>query len=217
MRSIEDDRTTRAVIRDEALRLFAAHGVAAVSLRQIAAAARVSPGLVVHHFGSKEGLRTMVDQHVVATFEAMLGELAGPEASQMFDANATPSVVDAIVSHLPPDSPLPAYLRHLLVGDTDAGRQIFGRLFEASTAAVAAMAQAGLASPGADPPVRAAFLLANDLAVFLLRDRITEVIGTDPLSREGMTRWAGEVLAVYAAGIGSGPAAPGTAKGGPTP
>ena len=56
MRSTRDDRTTRAVIRDEALALFAAEGPAGVSLRRVAAAAGVAPGLIVHHFGSKEGL-----------------------------------------------------------------------------------------------------------------------------------------------------------------
>ncbi len=48
--------TAREVVRDEGLRLFVAHGPDAVTVRQIAAAAGVSPALVVHHFGSKEGL-----------------------------------------------------------------------------------------------------------------------------------------------------------------
>ena len=52
MRSAPDDRTARAVIRDEALRLFAERGPDAVSVRQITAATGVSSGLVSHHFGS---------------------------------------------------------------------------------------------------------------------------------------------------------------------
>ena len=39
MRSIPEDRTTRALIRDEALGLFAAHGPDSVTVRQIATAA----------------------------------------------------------------------------------------------------------------------------------------------------------------------------------
>jgi tetracycline repressor-like protein len=38
-----------------ASRLFAAHSPDAVTVRPIATAAGVSPALVVHHFGSKEG------------------------------------------------------------------------------------------------------------------------------------------------------------------
>jgi AcrR family transcriptional regulator len=50
-------------------RLFAAHGPDAVTVRQIATAAGLSPALVVHHFGSKEGLREGAALHVPALFE----------------------------------------------------------------------------------------------------------------------------------------------------
>lgn len=207
MRSTDGDRTTRAVIRDEALRLFAAHGPDAVTVRQIAGAARVSPGLVVHHFGSKEGLREAVDQYVLAAFEAMLGEMTGEGAPDLFDTAATGSLAEMMSLHLPPGSPIPAYLRRLLLTDGDAGRQLFRRLYDTSRAVLNALTAAGLASPGQDPAVRAAFLLANDLAVLLLRDHIADVLGVDPLSRQGLTRWASEVLTVYAAGLGA-PATP---------
>jgi hypothetical protein len=48
-------------------------------------------------------------------------------------------------------------------------------------------------------------LLVNDLALLLLRDHLTEVLGTDPLSGPGMTRWAGEVLTIYGAGLLAAP------------
>ena len=62
-----------------------------------------------------------------------------------------------------------------------------------------------MASPGRDPAVRAAVLLANDLAVLLLQDRLAAVLGFDPLSAEGMARWGSELLAIYAAGLPAGP------------
>ncbi|MFL6111007.1 MAG: TetR/AcrR family transcriptional regulator [Catenulispora sp.] len=201
MRSVTDDRTARAVIRDEALRLFAAHGPDAVSVRQIAAAAGVSAALVVHHFGSKEALREVIDQHVLETFDAVLAEMTGEQAPDLYDPAATGSLVEAVLRHLPPDSPMPAYLRRMLLTDSAAGKELFGRLFTVSQGMLAALSEAGLATPGADPAVRAAFLMANDLAVLLLRDRLTEALGVDPLSREGMARWAAEMLAVYATGL----------------
>src|SRR6266702_2503243 len=115
-------------------------------------------------------------------------------------------LVEAMVAHLPPGSPVPAYLRRLLLADGDAGRQLFRRMYEISTMLVDSLVKAGLAAPGADPAVRVAFLMANDLAVLLLREHLADVLGVDPLSGEGMARWAREMLAIYAAGL---PAAPG--------
>ena len=206
MRSAPDDRTARAIIRDEALRLFAARGPDVVTVRQIAAAAGVSPALIVHHFGSKEGLREVVDHHVLGLFEAMLTEMTAEDAPDLYDPAATGSLAEAIVGHLPPGSPVPAYLRRLLLSDGDAGRQLFRRLYQMSAALMSTLVDAGLADPGADPAVRAAFLMTNDLAVLLLRDHLADVLGVDPLSGEGMARWAREVLAIYAAGLPAPPA-----------
>ena len=200
--SAPDDRTARAVIRDEALRLFAERGADAVSVRQIAAAARVSPGLVIHHFGSKDGLREAVDAHVLAMFEAMLGELTTPD---LYDPGAAGSLAEAVMRHLPPDSPVPAYLRRLLLSGGDPGREVFRRLYEGSRTALDAMSEAGLAARGADPAVRAAILMSNDLAVLLLREQLADVLGTDPLSAAGMARWGRETLAIYGAGLMAAP------------
>jgi TetR/AcrR family transcriptional regulator, regulator of cefoperazone and chloramphenicol sensitivity len=69
------------------------------------------------------------------------------------------------------------------------------------TALMDVLVEAGLASAGADPAARAAFLMANDLVVLLLRDHLSDMLGVDLLSGKGMTRWAREVLAIYAAGL----------------
>ena len=149
MRSVPaDDRTARAIIRDEALRLFAARGPDGVTVRQIAVAAGVSPGLVLHHFGSKEGLRQAVDEHVLGLFDQMLGEMTGEHAADLYDPAASGSVAEAVVRHLPADSPLPEYLRRLLLADGGAGRELFRRLFRLSAATLDVLAAAGMAAPG---------------------------------------------------------------------
>ncbi len=43
---------------------------------------------------------------------------------------------------------------------------------------------AGVVRPAADPSVRAAFLMINDLAALLLRDHVTAVLGVEPLTPE---------------------------------
>src|SRR5258706_10263986 len=78
MRSVvvpDSDLTTKARIREAAMERFAADGVAATSLRAVARAAGVSPGLVVHHYGSKAGLIRAVDEAVVRRVNATLSEV----------------------------------------------------------------------------------------------------------------------------------------------
>src|SRR6059036_3345275 len=72
---LESDLTAKARIRGAAMKLFAAEGVAASSLRAVARAAGVSPGLVVHHFGSKQGLVRAVDEAALMRINLALSEV----------------------------------------------------------------------------------------------------------------------------------------------
>lgn len=74
------------------------------------------------------------------------------------------------------------------------GSALFARLHALSRDGLAA---AGLADAGEDTDVRAAVLLVNDLPMLILRERIDEVLGVDPLSEAGMRRWGAEVLSRY--------------------
>jgi AcrR family transcriptional regulator len=202
------DLTARATIRNEALRLFAEHGPDAVSLRQIAAAAGVSPALVVHHFGSKDGLRTAVDDYASGVFDTLLADVTpGGDAPDDADPAVMPrarhgeSIAAAIGRALPPDSPLPAYLRRLLLSGDPVGANLFRRWHAATVHLLTVLADQGLLAPHDDTPLRAALLLANDLAMILLRDPIHEVLGIDPLTPDGLRRWAGEVTALYTTGL----------------
>ena len=58
------DLSSRARIRDAAINRYATDGLSA-PVRRIAEDASVSPGLVIHHFGSVDGLRQTCDQHVL--------------------------------------------------------------------------------------------------------------------------------------------------------
>src|SRR5665647_3844195 len=73
MRSAPEDLTARARIRDAAVGRFGRDGFGA-SIRTIAADADVSPGLVMHHFGSKDALRAECDAYVRETIRIVKTE-----------------------------------------------------------------------------------------------------------------------------------------------
>lgn len=114
-----------------------------------------------------------------------------------------PILAEMVAANLSAGSAIPAYLGRMLVTGGPVGSALFRRLHEVSRDALARMTAAGMASAGADPEVRAAFLLVSDLAVVILRDRLREALDVDPLSAGGMRRWGAEVLSVYRDGIGA--------------
>ncbi|GIG53862.1 TetR/AcrR family transcriptional regulator [Demequina activiva] len=189
----------RERIVDAALRLFAERGHDAVSVRDIAAAANVSVGLIAHHFGSKDGLRREVDAQVIGLFDGMtdpaLAATSGPAA------HVADGFAGMLLQQLPPGSPIPAYLRRLLLSGDPAGRALFQRWYTLSTSLLEGMTAAGAARASADPEARAAFLMVNDLAMILLHEHIASAIGTDPLEPDGAARWAAGAVDAYTHGI----------------
>ena len=59
-----EDLTARARIREAALEHFADEGYERATIRAIAQTAGVSPGLLRHHYGSKDALRVACDEYV---------------------------------------------------------------------------------------------------------------------------------------------------------
>ncbi len=81
-------------IRLEAMRIFADVGFEGASIRRIAEAADVSPALVMHHYGSKEGLRTACDEYARSATRESLGRIVSlmsgtqPATRAVFDQPA---------------------------------------------------------------------------------------------------------------------------------
>jgi AcrR family transcriptional regulator len=195
MRSV--DLRASATIREEAMRLFAARGVAGVSIRDVAEAAGVSSSLVMHHFKSKDGLKAAVDSRVRATMVDLLDQFGtGAESG-----GTTASLAAAMADQLENDPYLPGYLRRLLIDGGPAAQELFRDLFDATAAMLTGLEAAGVVRPSVDAPVRAAFLLVNDLAVILLREPVQAVLGVDPLGPVGLDRWSRTLMDTYSRGV----------------
>src|SRR5690606_4981260 len=104
-------RTTRARIRDAALARFAAEGVGKATIKAIAADAGVSAQLVVHHFGSKDGLAGACDEYVRDKIreQKQSAMAAGPAAADLFqtlrDRQDDGAVLAYLARRLVDDSP----------------------------------------------------------------------------------------------------------------
>ncbi len=111
-----------------AMKLFGERGFDGVSVRDIAADANVSVGLIKHHYGSKEGLRQAVDEYFISRFEAFYGndeqhveDLSGPEFL---------STVDSWVASVADEWPVfSRYFRRALLEETQWGAALFERYY----------------------------------------------------------------------------------------
>jgi len=181
---LESDLTGRARIRDAAMELFGAEGVAATSLRAVARAAGVSPGLIVHHFGSKEGLIRAVDEAVLARIELALSEvpIEGAEA-ELIEGRA-----EVVAAFLRGQPALCDYLGRALSERTEASAELFHRLF-ASAARDERLVSAGVLRSETDPFWRAMHQVILVVGPLLIRPLIERELGGDLLDEDNMRRW----------------------------
>jgi AcrR family transcriptional regulator len=130
------DLTAKARIRNKALELFALHGEEGTSMRDIAAGAGVTVGLIVHHFGTKDRLRHEVDLYVVEQFAEAIAAVPTDSAPRDVGRRRDQAVADMLASQPlvvtyvrraalglnGPDSDLMTRLTQLAIDETDKAR-----------------------------------------------------------------------------------------------
>jgi AcrR family transcriptional regulator len=182
--ALDSDLTAKARIRDSAMELFAAEGVAASSLRAVARTAGVSPGLVVHHFGSKDGLIRAVDEAVLTRINLALSEVPiEGSAAEMIEQRA-----EIVAAFLRGQPALCDYLGRALSERTEASAELFHRLFSFA-ARDGRLVSAGLLRADSDPFWRAMHQVILVVGPLLLRPLIERELGGELLAEENLARW----------------------------
>lgn len=188
-----DDRTAQARIRDAAISRFAEGGVPATTIREIAAAADVSPALVIHHFGSKDGLRVACDQYVVALIGHRKREAAaaGPgldPLGALREAEAGP--------------PILRYLARTLVDGSPHVSTLVDELVDDAVEYMAEGERTGLLKATDQPRERATVLVIWQLGALVLHEHVARLLGADLTEgAEGMIRWALPAAEVLSRGV----------------
>jgi len=186
------DLTARARIRDAALAHFAADGFERATVRNIAADADVSPGLVLHHFGSKDALRAACDEYVVTTIaENIEPWLQRPDIG---DHPASVAELFASFTHLV------GYVRRALVEGGSHTDQLVDRFVDITEAILGEAEERGGVRPSQDPRARAATVVLWDLVTVVLGGHLARALGeTD--QHEVMLRYGRFAFEIYSHGM----------------
>jgi len=153
-----DDLTATARIRDSAIEQFGQHGFS-VGLRTIAEAAGVSAALVIHHFGSKDGLRKACDDYV---------------AEQVRDAKSEsirttdPAAWFAQMAEIESYAPMMAYLVRSLQSGNELAKDFWRQMIDNAEVYIEEGVRAGTIRPSRDPHARAMYLGMASGGGFLL-------------------------------------------------
>ncbi len=152
------DLTAAARIRDAAIEQFGERGFD-VGLRAIADAAGVSAALVIHHFGSKDGLRQACDDYIAEEIRS-----GKSDAMQTTD----PATWFAQLAEIESYAPLMAYLVRSMQTGGDLAKALWQKMIDDAEAYLDDGVRTGLLKPSRDPRARAKYLSMTGGGGFLL-------------------------------------------------
>ena len=178
-----EDLTARARIREAALEHFAEEGYERATIRRIAQTAGVSPGLLRHHYGSKDALRHACDDHVsevLHRFNAQILEdpsrsAVGRQTSQRIGRYVTRALADGSASV----------------------NVVFDEMVTMTEQWLARSDKARSDAPTIDRRIRAALVTAMKVGIPLLHDHVSRVLGTDMFEPEGDRLVALALIDIY--------------------
>jgi AcrR family transcriptional regulator len=181
-------------IRDAAIELFGRTGFAGTTVRAIAARAGVSPALIMHHFGTKDGLIGHCDTYVLTRIERLRGDFLRGET--------TIDTVTGYLAERPEVLPMTRYLSQALVAGGERSGRVFGRMIDVARSNLETGIEVGRIRPVDDLDVRAAVLASWNAAVIMLGDAIAARLGgTDILDPAIVDRLQTTVMDIYTRGL----------------
>ena len=172
MRSVAEDLTTRARIRDAAIGLFGRDGFARATVRAVAAIAGVSPALVIHHFGSKAGLREACDKHVLTQ--------TATQGRDKSDPDSTGHLIQDYLNHPDQYADEIAYIRRSLGDESEAGDAFFDAVVRQTQEIIEAGIAAGTIREFDDVRSTAVVIASNSLAMLMLGRHLSRALDVAP-------------------------------------
>lgn len=191
-----EERSTAAKIRDAAIECFATEGINGTTARKVAALAGVSPGSVINHFGSMEGLRQACDRYLLTVTRDRKQEAmaAGPN----FD------ILSAL--RVEGNAHLLAYLAVVLSDEAPAVAELVDEMVADAEAYLAQGVETGMLKPSADPHGRAVIMVLWNLGLLVMHHHLERLLGADLVDPEfgsspAIANYLAPIMELYGDGV----------------
>lgn len=183
------DLTAAARIRNAAVELFARDGFQKTNVRAIAAAAGVSAGLVIHHFGSKDGLRAACDEFVLGVLARRARAAGTPDLLREYLADPEAYRVQI------------RYMSHALADDSPIAQAFVDRIVDDAEAVHQAGVEAGTMRPTSDSRALAVCSVLISLATLTMPPALARALGQEEFGPEVLRRMSAPMLELYTYGL----------------
>lgn len=180
-------------IRGAALAGFARNGVAATSIRDVAAAAGVSPGLVQHYFTSKKALREAVDEHVTQLARDAL-------AVRRVDGDVIEDIAQRLTALVADHFVALQYVARGVAERDEAALTVFDTLIELCRDQLAVLQKEGVLRTDLDLEWAALHTVLINLGTVILEPGVSRQLGRPFLTRRQVERWRRATTALFVSG-----------------
>ncbi len=180
-------------IRAAALEGFARDGVSATSVRGVAAAAGVSPGLVQHYFPSKAALRAAVDEHVTEVAQDAL-------ATRQVDGDVIEDLAERLTRLVADHFTALQYVARGVAERDEAALRIFDTLTQLCREQLASLQQAGMLREDLDLEWAALHTVLINLGTVIMEPGVSRQLRRPFLAKRQVQRWKEATTALFLAG-----------------
>jgi AcrR family transcriptional regulator len=191
-----EERSTAARIRDAAIECFATEGIRGTTARKVAAIAGVSPGSVINHFGSMEGLRQACDRHLLA--------VTRDRKQQAMAEGPNFDILSALRVEGNPH--LLAYLAAVLTDDAPAVSELVDGMVADAEVYLAQGVESGMLKPSADPHGRAVIMVLWSFGLLVMHHHLDRLLGADLVDPEfgsspSIANYLTPIMELYGEGV----------------
>lgn len=141
-------------------------------MREVAAAAEVTVGLIVHHFGSKKGLREAVEELIVSYFDSAIRHAPYSDSPRQLAEERDAAVADMLRNN----PAVVGYIRRTLL-DSGEETTLLQKLTDLTRLQIASLRTSGAASQDRADSKQTMFVIINQLGKLILQPTVDAVWG----------------------------------------